>query len=395
MGLAFSAAACGAASPLPGDDGGGGSTAREGECGAPCDGEIVDVGTGRQHSCVLYDSGGVVCWGMIRGRSEDRSVRLGDGPPPAVKPAPVPVEGLGHARQLSVGAAHTCVVDGGETLLCWGRNELGQIDGTAEDRLVPVTVKEAIGLVAAGDDRTYVWSAPLGEDGPGAHPYDWVTYWPPWPGMAMSKIIDVLQLSTGWGHHACLLSDTPSFGAVVSCCGSNERGQAGGSDSPPGCAPPVEEIVGPVSVAAGLDHTCVALESGRVLCFGANDYGQLGTSETGRGGHEPVEVVGLADAVWVAAKEQRSCAVRATGEVACWGRAGDGFLGEEGPDDASQPTPVGIAGLDDAVRVSIGEHHACALKRSGEVVCWGSNLYGEAGFAGDFSRVPLPVVGLP
>jgi hypothetical protein len=41
--------------------------------------------------------------------------------------------------------------------------------------------------------------------------------------------------------------------------------------------------------------------------------------------------------------------------------------------------PVKIPGLDDAVSVSSGGVHACAVLGSGGLACWGDNYYDELG----------------
>jgi alpha-tubulin suppressor-like RCC1 family protein len=55
-----------------------------------------------------------------------------------------------------------------------------------------------------------------------------------------------------------------------------------------------------------------------------------------------------------------------------------------------------VTRLDDAVAVSSGFDHTCALRASGEALCWGSNDSGQLG-TGDTtsSRVPAQVVEVP
>ncbi|MDC0675499.1 RCC1 domain-containing protein [Nannocystis radixulma] len=77
------------------------------------------------------------------------------------------------------------------------------------------------------------------------------------------------------------------------------------------------------------------------------------------------------------------CAVRRTGEVACWSM-GEAFELRARP----------IAGLRDVVALSDGGWHACARLRDGTVRCWGKNACGQLGDGTVVAR-PLPGVAVP
>src|SRR5688500_2710144 len=72
-----------------------------------------------------------------------------------------------------------------------------------------------------------------------------------------------------------------------------------------------------------------------------------------------------------------ACALRADGEVWCWGRNDRGQLGDGTFVDRSAPAPV--AGLNDAIALSAGPAHTCVVHVSGAVGCWGTNADGERG----------------
>ena len=91
-----------------------------------------------------------------------------------------------------------------------------------------------------------------------------------------------------------------------------------------------------------------------------------------------------------------ACALRRTGRVLCWGRnefgaVGDGTMGPS----TVRPTPVEVQGLADVASIALGGAHSCARRRDGEILCWGVNNFGQLG---DGSNVlwpaPHPVVGL-
>jgi hypothetical protein len=104
-------------------------------------------------------------------------------------------------------------------------------------------------------------------------------------------------------------------------------------------------------------------------------------------------VSGVTDAVFIAAGTVHTCAVRRTGEVVCWGDDDSGQLGD-GRNNSS-PVPVTVTGLSDAVSVAAGTNHTCAVRATGEVVCWGAGYNGQLGDGGlESSNVPVTVTGL-
>jgi len=135
-------------------------------------------------------------------------------------------------------------------------------------------------------------------------------------------------------------------------------------------------------VAAGDDHTCAILATGRVECWGSNDYGQLGNG-TMTDSATPLGVPGLSGATAIASSGSRTCVVLTGGTVECWGVGGAG-------------TPVTVDGLSGVTSVAVGAAHTCALLLNGTVVCWGQNDSGQLGNGTriTFSNLPVAVSGL-
>ncbi len=95
----------------------------------------------------------------------------------------------------------------------------------------------------------------------------------------------------------------------------------------------------------------------------------------------------------VSAGSSHSCAVRKNGEVICWGAGVSGRLGNGSTRSSNYPLPV--SDLVDAVSVSAGDSHTCAVKKSGEVVCFGAGASGRLGNgATRNSNVPVSVSNL-
>jgi alpha-tubulin suppressor-like RCC1 family protein len=113
----------------------------------------------------------------------------------------------------------------------------------------------------------------------------------------------------------------------------------------------------------------------------------------------------LTDAVSVSVGVDHACAVMGDGTARCWGLDAFGELGD-GQDTAFLPTPTPVAGLTGVKAVTAGASHTCALKADGTVACWGGNVTGQigdgcarAGIPGDQSSAlevlaPTAVTGL-
>jgi len=185
-----------------------------------------------------------------------------------------------------------------------------------------------------------------------------------------------------------------------------------------------------VTAVAGMDNTmCSIYDGGKVSCWGnpalsgeGLDASGLSASGQTAAREAPPTARGLTDAIHLAVTDWGVCAVRAHGEVVCWGDA----LPER-----SSPVPVAVAlpqpasrvagdrfgwcalldggavhcwgvrregralpaaevpGMTDATDVAVGRDFACARSVSRGVVCWGSNLRGQLG-QGTSAHVPAP-----
>ena len=96
---------------------------------------VLFLDAGGNSNCVVKTGGSVHCWGQA-----DRH-QLGNGSTNS-KPGPEPVTGLtGGFAEVRVNRSHGCARATEGYLVCWGRNEAGQVgDGTLDVRPTPVRV---------------------------------------------------------------------------------------------------------------------------------------------------------------------------------------------------------------------------------------------------------------
>lgn len=173
----------------------------------------------------------------------------------------------------------------------------------------------------------------------------------------------VTAISSG-ADHTCAAADGKAY-----CWGLNRNGQLGDGTTVNASKPVAVDASGALggkrvtAVAAAQDHTC-AIADGGVYCWGRGGNGQIGDgTRTDRS--RPVAVVGLPAGMGLLDTDRsRSCAAT-RGAVYCWGQGWSGGVNAQaGPLTAGSLAGRTITALD------LGAHHACAVAGGG-VHCWG------------------------
>ena len=246
------------------------------------------------------------------------------------------------------GDAHSCALGETGAVACWGYNGDGELgNGTGVDSLTPVDVD---GLGAAVSD------------------------------LASGEL------------HTCAVLD----GGGVKCWGYNASGQLGNGTTDDALAPlPVTNLDNAVQVdGAEDDFTCAVTISAAAKCWGNNEDGHLGNGATANQS-TPVQVSGLNSGVdAVSAGGNHACALMADHAVRCWSSGFQGQLGN-GTEGPGSLTPIVVHDLDDAVEITTGAFHSCALTTQQQVYCWGSNAIGQLGDGTNTNRSePVLVTGL-
>ena len=134
-------------------------------------------------------------------------------------------------------------------------------------------------------------------------------------------------------------------------------------------------VTGVRIIVAGLGHTCMTAENGRVVCWGLNASGQDGEG-TYLNQLVPAYVKDLNNVINLTAGSLHTCALNAKGEVWCWGENSSGQLGNG--TTVNSNVPVKVIGLPDKVTsFTGGEEFTCAQLKNKEVWCWGENGLGQ------------------
>lgn len=242
------------------------------------------VGVGDGHACALNRNGVVYCWGRGHGGQLGRG---GVAPDPVPRPINAP-GGDSVFTALAVGGDHACAIrQSDRRLLCWGRNEFGQLgagDRVSERPPLPVSGNDEFLGVAAGPLNTCGWTASAvlcwGANAAGQ------------VGIAsFNDQLNPVQVGSSSADIAIAIggSDDPATGFIcvarpfqgLVCAGANGRGQLGrGStsvaESQFDLATGLPSALGVLVPSAGRAHACVAaLGSNLLRCWGDQSDGQV------------------------------------------------------------------------------------------------------------------------
>ena len=287
----------------------------------------IAISTGDRHNCALLEDKSIKCWG----RNLDGEI--GDGTNENPQKIPADVYGVSNAVAVDTGNRHSCALLDNQSIVCWGRNDNGQLgDGTTNSSYVPVVV---------------------------------------------SGISNAIKIGLG-SYHTCAVLDNKS----VQCWGRNNYGQLGNGEA----TSAQDNTSIPVTLVKTQDvkdvdakgiSTCAVLNNKSISCWGRNEYGQLGNGITGGSNSVPVIVSGISNATEITNGYRHACAVLDNKSAQCWGRNNQGQLGDGTFVDRN--IPVAVTGVKNVVEIAPGYRHTCALLDNDTVQCWGQNNQGQLG----------------
>ena len=193
-------------------------------------------------------------------------------------------------------------------------------------------------------------------------------------------------------------------GGAAYCWGFNGSGVIGNGSNAASAAPsPVVGGLTFATLAVGDKHACGITTDGAVFCWGSNGSGALGNGSTNGpetcdiGGSvgcstAPVPVAGNHTFAALSAGNDYTCGLEPSGNIYCWGWNLFGQLGDG--TNSSNATPVAVSGGITFASISAGNTHTCAVSTNGDAYCWGDNEVGQlGGVVGESSSVPVLVSG--
>ena len=140
------------------------------------------------------------------------------------------------------------------------------------------------------------------------------------------------------------------------------------------------------SVTVGGDHTCGLKTDGSAYCWGSNQYGQLGVSHTDttcgslNARYSCATIPQLVQAglqfAFISAGQRHTCAITRTREAYCWGSNESGQVSDFGN---GGPVLTKVSSSLPWTQITAGFSHTCAVRSDGLLVCWGSNDRGQLG----------------
>jgi alpha-tubulin suppressor-like RCC1 family protein len=247
--------------------------------GQPVKFQLVAAGFG--HACAIsLNRNEVWCWGT-------NAYREAGGPSGTLEVSsatPLRVMAPLQFRRILAGGEHTCAI--ADTIVCWGRNDVGQVVGPNPTQIPPTTnnpfffqqlaVNVSVVAAALSAHSTCIVTS-LGQA------QCWGTGYP-----IAGAIAPADRLAAGLGH---LCSMTKQ---VVSCKGTGNWGEQGnGSTSfqtnpTPVLTPPAFYM----DLSAGDSHACALTPDGDAFCWGRNLMGQVGNGTSSvTGVNRPTRVV--------------------------------------------------------------------------------------------------------
>ena len=281
------------------------------------------VACGHQSCCAIQD-GSVFCWG------DNEFGQLGVSPTLTASSVPLRVDGMDPSHQVDVGGAHSCALRSDE-VWCWGKNDFGQCGHSGGDTHVPtrvaglnatsITVGAAHSCVLDLSGQAQCFgSNTVGQLGVPDTTRQSTTPVAVTNGSGLSRITSAHNWTLG------LRVDGAVFHWGETPVGTLE------SAVPTG-------LTNATAITLGTGHGC-AISGNTVECWGINEHLQLGRE--GPTNSDPMPVPGLPLSTMIGSGPSFSCAVTADTELWCWGDNLWGAINFESPGEDQAPTQMTV-----------------------------------------------------
>jgi alpha-tubulin suppressor-like RCC1 family protein len=348
---------------------------------------VASISAGDAHVCALITGGTVTCWGS--NVSGELGVSSGSGPST--------VAGLTDATAVTAGKNFSCAISTSQGVVCWGKNSGGQLGRgatTPTSDSSPATVTGLTAGVASQVAAGLSHSCAVIASGGGVK--CWGTAESDTPGTVLDdKNSYDINYNTPGAPIGGLGDGSVGFSVAIQTSTTPITVKINSSTA----------LSDAVAISVGVGSACSITIDGTAYCWGNNNDGRVGNNRTdnnrgGIGSPRPLYATPVQDSSAnaligvksISINGKHGCAVTATAAVACWGSRTYGEVGDTytGVSAVASHTPV--AGVANAVAVSAGELHTCALTSTSAVFCWGQGTFSQLGNGTTPSATGTPVV---
>jgi alpha-tubulin suppressor-like RCC1 family protein len=189
---------------------------------------VAGIAVGRTHACAFNLAGNAACWGDNDEGQLSVDTRL------KYSYRAKGVTGLGKVLGMASKEDHTCALQAGGVVSCWGHNSSAEL-GDGLDNLTRPKKRHM-----------------------------------PMPVVGLPK--PAIAIAAGSEHYCALLADK-----TVACWGNNRLGQLGSSGPKLSSQPLlVSGLTNVTALSLGANHSCALKTDSSIVCWGSNTHGQLG-----------------------------------------------------------------------------------------------------------------------
>ena len=302
---------------------------------APNDVTISQIFAGPFRTCVIFSNDATQCWGFNEnGQSGDESTNTYKSPTNSVNFPDGRV-----AKSIGMGHKHTCAILDNDQLACWGADlhgALGNGESNSEDQYLPVIIQTPADrtpikveggvshtCILMDDGGVMCWGRDnAGQLGNGdSSP----TTYAPESDVILPEGRVATDFSLG-NEHSCAILDNDS----VVCWGMNNYGQLGDNSTTNAKSPTFVHMPNgskATKISSGSAHTCATIDNGSLYCWGHNKNSRLGIGTSGGVHKIPMFVSANQSIVEISASAEHTCVLSENGSISCWGRNNYGQLG--------------------------------------------------------------------